>query len=179
MLLLGICACERVADAPPRIPAGDAGTIAGCGEAGSFRVRVYGEITADLDWSHGQYECRGMPRPDDRGVRLFFVGPDRDAERRLAFILAIPDFDAASAAGGEFASTLTLIEEGGGRFFSTSSNANCLTEIATVDAISTEADRFTVTGAVYCVSPLAEVNGESSVSIAELSFTGLLDWSAS
>jgi hypothetical protein len=29
---------------------------------------------------------------------------------------------------------------------------------------------------MYCIAPLIEVNGDSSVTIDELSFSGLLDW---
>lgn len=178
MLMLVICACKPLTDDDTGHSADESGGDGGCGDAGSFRVRLYGEITADLQWTHAEYECRGMPRPDGDGVRLFFAGPYQGETRRLAFILAIPDFR-QEAVGQELATTLTLMEEGSGRFFSTAGSANCLTELGAVDAVGTSGDRFVVTGAVYCISPLAEVNGDSSVSIAELRFTGLLDRGAS
>jgi len=45
-------------------------------------------------------------------------------------------------------------------------------------AIDPLGDLYSIDGRLYCIAPLAEVNGESSLSISELSFSGLLDWSA-
>ena len=85
----------------------------------------------------------------------------------MRWLLLIPCTHAASD---------TLIEEGGGRFFSTVSESNCVTRIVSVDEAGADSRRVAISGDVYCVSPLAEVNGNSSVSIADLRFTGLLDW---
>ena len=83
------------------------------------------------------------------------------------------------SAGAELASNITLIEEGSGRFYSTVSLDMCLTHIKSMQALGDIDDEYSIGGSVYCVSPLAEVNGDSSVSISELTFSGLLDWSAS
>ena len=48
-----------------------------------------------------------------------------------------------------------------------------------LDALDDSGDSFALGGLLYCVSPLPEVNGDSSVSIPELRFQGLLDWSSS
>ena len=172
---MGAAACRPASDTTIA-PAADTTTASSrCAAPGYFRAQLYGEISADLDWSSEQYECRGMPRPNGAGARLFFAGDDRVNDRRLAFIVAIPEFD-ESASGKELSSTLTVIDEGSGRFFSTASGADCLTHVASVDALEPSAGRYAVGGAVYCVSPLAEVNGDSSISIAELGFAGVLDW---
>ena len=53
-------------------------------------------------------------------------------------------------------------------------------EIATaVRALDTSGTSYSIAGTLYCVAPLPEINGETSVSVAELRFSGLLDWSAS
>lgn len=173
-----IAACSPVTETSgePTDPAPAASP--GCGAQGSFHARLYGEISADLAWSSPDYECRGMPRPDGRGARLFFSGFESAGDQRLAFILAIPAFD-RDAVGRELGSTLTVIEVGSGRFFSTATDTSCLTDIAAIDAPDPDSGRVAVHGAVFCVSPLAEVNGDSSVSIAELRFSGMLDWGAS
>ena len=178
VLCLGIVACSPAADSPGEVTAPAPPASAGCDAQGSFRARLYGEITADLSWASPQYECRGMPRPDGRGARLFFAGHDTAGDQRLAFILAIPAFD-RDAASRELGSSLTVIEEGSGRFFSTATEMNCLTDITAIEAPDPESSRVSVHGAVFCVSPLAEVNGDSSVSIAELQFSGMLDWEES
>ena len=71
---------------------------------------------------------------------------------------------------------MTLIEEGGGRFFSTSGLGNCWTDV--LEQLQLDEDDYFVAGTLYCIAPLAEVNGDSSVTLRELEFGGYLDWSA-
>lgn len=149
-----------------------------CGDAGHVRASLYGAISARLDWNAEELECSGMPRPEGHGARLRFAGQLNDDDRRIAIIIAIPELQHAGI-GNEYASNVTLIEEGGGRFFSTSDLSNCLTDITLLSALDESGDRFSVSGTLYCVTPLPEVNGKSSVSIPELRFSGLIDWSAS
>ena len=75
--------------------------------------------------------------------------------------------------------SITIIEEGIARFFSTPDLSNCLTAITSVEALDDSGDRYAVAGTLYCLSPIPEINGDSSVSIPELRFSGLLDWNAS
>lgn len=149
-----------------------------CGDSGRLNIGLYGAIVADLQWNRDELECSGMPRPAGKGARLRFAGRVTDDDRRIVLIIAIPELQRA-ATGAELQSNVTVIEEGGGRFFSTSGLDNCLTDITAVEALDDTGDRFSIAGVVYCVSPLAEVNGSSSVSIGELQFSGVLDWSAS
>lgn len=149
-----------------------------CGDRGELRGRLYGAISVELDWSSDELECSGMPRPEGNGARLRFAGQLPDVDRRVAMIVAIPDLQRGTA-GVEYATRVTVIEEGGGRFFTTASLNNCLTDIKALEALDESGDRFRIGGVLYCVSPLAEVNGLSSVSIDRLQFSGLLDWSAS
>jgi hypothetical protein len=149
-----------------------------CGDDGRLSGKFYGAVETTLDWGRNDLECAGMPRPEGRGARLRFAGNSGPDAPRLAIIIAIPELT-RDAEGVELGSNVTLIEEGSGRFFSTPDLKNCLTDIATVRAIDESGDRYSVTGALYCVAPLPELNGDSSVSIPELRFSGLLDWSAS
>lgn len=149
-----------------------------CGANGYVAGEIYGAIRTTLDWDSDEVECTGMPRPEGSGARLRFSGPAGEGDRQLAIIIAMPEFS-RDATGTEFSANVTLIEEGNGRFFSTPDLDNCLSEIATVEARAESSDQDRVTGGLYCVAPLPEVNGESSVSIPELQFSGLLDWSSS
>ena len=149
-----------------------------CGNDGYLAGELYGEIRATLNWDNRELECEGMPRPDGVGARLRFAGLVEPGGRQIAIIIAMPEFTLTTIAD-ELAANVTLIEEGNGRFFSTPDLDNCLGEIGSIDAIDDSGDRYAVTGALYCVSPLPEVNGDSSVSIPELTFSGLLDWGAS
>lgn len=98
-----------------------------------------------------------------------------DSNKTIAIIIALPDLDPAQTAA-ELPSNVTVIEEGNGRFFSTPDLDNCWSDITDQRAIDDSGERFTITGTLYCISPLAEVNGASSVSIPELEFSGLIDW---
>lgn len=152
--------------------------VSSCGDSGYLRGRLYGAIDWNLDFAANKLQCEGMPRPGGEGARLRFAGRIGDDERQIAIIIAIPELDRGSA-GSEYVSNVTVIEEGRGRFFNTVDPSNCLTDITAMTAIHIEGDRYTISGSLYCLAPLAEVNGDSSVSITELRFEGLIDWSAS
>jgi len=149
-----------------------------CGHDGELRGDLYGALTAHIEWTASALECDGMPRPDGHGARLRFAGNMAADARRIAVIIAIPDLD-RDAIGDEFRSNVTLIAEDSARFFSTPNLDNCLTDITALLPLDDDGDRFSIGGMLYCVNPLPEVNGDSSVSIPELHFSGLIDWSSS
>jgi hypothetical protein len=149
-----------------------------CGDGGHLSGQLYGAIETRLDRGRHELECTGMPRPDGKGIRLRLATVDSATGNELVFIIAMPGFERGSKPG-EFDTNITLIESGNGRFFSTPDTDNCLVDVAAVEAIDESGERYEVSGALYCVSPVPEVNGNSSVSIPELRFAGLLDWTAS
>jgi hypothetical protein len=182
LLLIAVAAlpaCKPASQAPsvPAVAA-DSDARLQCGDAGELQGRLYGAIAVQLDWGKHELECSGMPRPEGRGARLRFAGILEDREQRLAIIIAIPDLG-REALGNEYRSNVTVIEEGNGRFFSTPNLDNCLSDITTLDPLNDGSDAYSLGGLLYCVSPLPEVNGESSISVPELRFHGLLDWSSS
>jgi hypothetical protein len=170
--------CQAATEPDSAATAVEEETALKCGNDGQLRADLYGAIAAHIEWDTSALECDGMPRPEGNGVRLRFAGNlDRDA-RSIAIIIAVPDLD-RDAIGDEFRSNVTLIEEDNARFFSTPDLDNCLTDITVLDALDDSGDRFSIDGMLYCVNPLPEVNGSSSVSIPELHFSGLIDWSSS
>ncbi len=173
-----LTACEPATDLAHIEISAEEEPVLLCGNEGHLSTELFGAITAQLNWNKHQLECAGMPRPDGRGARLRFAGKAADGDVRLAFIIAIPGMT-RDAAGLEFDSNVTLIEEDSSRFFSTPNLANCLTSITSVTAMDDSGERYSVVGVLNCISPLPEVNGSSSVSIPELRFSGLLDWGAS
>ena len=171
-------ACKPVVEADNPSPAAELRPATQCGNVGQLQAELYGAVAAQIDWSVSDLECAGMPRPNGQGARLRFSGTVGVDERRIAIIIAIPDLQRKKT-GNEFSSNVTLIEVGSGRFFSTLDLGNCLTDITTLDELDESGDRYSIGGMLYCVAPLAEVNGDSSVSILELHFSGLIDWSTS
>lgn len=150
---------------------------AGCTDQGLLQATVYGALSGDLDWSSKSMDCEGMPRPDGNGARLRFAGIAGANAARLAIIISLPGLPRAEPAA-EIPSNITIIEEGSGRFFSTNDLDNCWTDIERQYEIDSAVGRYSIDGTLYCISPLAEVNGPSSVSITKLRFSGLVDWGA-
>ena len=147
----------------------------GCGERGYLRTDFYGELRGPVDWAAGDLVCEGMPRPEGRGARLRFAG--QSGKTPIAIIVAVPDLERGATAR-ELGSNVTVIEEGGGRFFSTTGLGSCWSDILEQDETDDGADVLFVAGTLYCIAPLAEVNGDSSVTLRELQFGGYVDWSA-
>jgi hypothetical protein len=174
LLLPGMSSCQADSVTAGSNPAAAAATAADC----EIRARIIGALSADIAWTGTNLTCEGMPRPGGAGARLKFAGASPDGGRPIAIIIAVPDL-VRNEAARELASNVTLIEEGGGRFFSTANLDICMTDIHSSQELPGSANRSSVSGAVYCVAPLAQVNGKSSVSIPQLSFTGLIDWSSS
>jgi len=149
-----------------------------CGADGKFIAEIYGGVRASIDWDAGVLQCQGMPRPNGKGARLRFAGPAATAagDRQLAFILGLPDLRPGET-GRELPTNVTLMEEGTGRFFGTRDAANCWTDIETHEQLQPAGPPdYRISGILYCVSPIAGLDGNSSISFADLTFTGRVTW---
>ncbi len=175
---IALLGCKPTDEMVTKPAPGERTALMSCGDAGFLRGQLYGAVAVSLDWGAADISCEGMPRPNGRGARLRFAGLATGDGRQLAIIIAIPDLE-RDKVGREFASNVTVIEEGGGRFFSSSDLGNCLADISTQEKLEVDASRYSIGGTLYCVSPLAEINGDSSVLIPELAFLGLVNWNSS
>jgi hypothetical protein len=115
-----------------------------------------------------------MPRPTSKGARLRFAGLTSENEP-LALIFGIPDLH-PGATGVELPTNVTLIAENQGRFFSTPDTSSCWTDVLSQGLLDGSSVRYGITGVLYCVAALAEVNGNSSITLGDLKFAGILDW---
>lgn len=147
---------------------------ASCGSDAYLSTQLYGAIARQISWSSAELGCESMLRPDAKGVRLRFTG--QAADSRIAIILALPELQRGST-GSELPTVVTLTVEGSGRFFSTPSLASCWSDIVTQDPVEDSVDRYNIDGTLYCVAPLGEINGDAAISIPELEFRGIVDWS--
>jgi hypothetical protein len=169
LMLIMFAACD---DAPQ-----DAQQIVGaCGINGGLKVELYGGIEAVIDWQPDQLECQGMPRPSAAGARLRFSGKAThgDESTQVAFIFGITGLERGKPAR-EMPTNVTVIDEGQGRFFSTQDIDSCWCDIDRQEETAT-ASKYVISGIVYCVAPLAELNGNADIRLSEVHFTGLLDW---
>jgi len=148
-----------------------------CGDNGYLSTELFGALASKIEWHSSELECEGMPRPNDDGARLRFAGTV-EGEQKIAFIIALPGLRRGET-GKEYESKVTLIEEGAGRFFSTGERDICWTDIVELQAVADSDSQFTLGGTLYCVAPLIEINGDSDITISDLSFRGMLDWNAS
>lgn len=168
-------ACERQAESAAAALNGS-----GCAPGARFSAELYGSLATELDWQGDALACEGMRRPRDAGARLRFAGPvpGSDGERRLAFIVALPDLERGQT-GEELPATVTLIEEDEGRFFTNgggAGEATCWSDVATHEAVAGETDAYTVGGIVYCLTPLVDPAGDGAVTLAALRYRGRVDW---
>ena len=175
-----LAACDTWSTAATESPEAQT-PISGCISDGQLSADIYGGIRATLAWEADVLECDGMIRPFGEGARLRFAGPlpgeHPGAERRsLAFILGLPGLRQGETAS-ELATNVTLSEVGTGRFFGTQDTENCWADITSQDPIgSGDSVEYRISGVLYCVAPLAELNGSSSISFADIRFTGRLSW---
>lgn len=148
----------------------------GCGQDGFLTAEFAGAIDAKLSLASNVMTCESMQRPDQAGLRLR-MSAAVDSET-LSLIIAIPELVAGEVAA-ELASTLTLTVEGSGRFFSTTDLDACWTDIREQEALSDSSDQgksFQISGDVYCVAALGELNSAAAVAVNALSFSTRATW---
>lgn len=158
-------------------PSAPARNAPGCAPDAFLESRLYGAFEVDIGWRGTALDCEGMRRPDGAGARLRFAG-ELAGGHRVTIIIALPGLQPGTTAD-ELASNVTLIEEGSGRFYSTTGLDNCWTDVVRQSPLGGSSEIYVVAGTLYCISPLGEVNGDASVSLPELRFSGRLDWTAS
>ncbi len=164
-------ACEPAAleqAALPPVP-GDSG----CGENGSLQTTLFGSLQATVNWPGAEMQCESMQRPNGEGLRMRFTG--NVAGERLAIIIAVPDMQAGVPAA-ELPSNVTVTVEGSGRFYNTPNLDSCWTDVSSQSAVPEARGSYVISGTLYCVSPLGQVNGDTAVSIPELSFSTVVKW---
>jgi hypothetical protein len=145
-----------------------------CGANGFLKASLFGSIETHLDWSNSDMECESMQRPNGQGIRFRFAADA--AGERLAIIIAVPGLR-PDEVNMELPTKVTASVEGSGRFFATPNLESCWTEIQSQTTLPDHEGASTVDGVLYCVAPLGEVNGDAAVSIPELSFSALVQWS--
>lgn len=173
-VLTALIGCEPAAEAGASSPAVSVtAATRQCGDDGFLTARLFGSIERTIDWNAHQVDCESMLRPRGEGVRLRFTG--MAANQEVSFIIAVPDLE-HGVDGRELPAVVTLAVEGSGRFFSTANLDTCFADIEARSGQDEPADQYDVTGTLFCVSALGEINGEAAVSIPEMRFQSPVDW---
>ena len=175
--LFAMSSCE--APRPPEVPP----ARGGCLQGSYFRGQLFGALAGDVAWTSESMQCEGMRRPKDAGARLRFSGViDGNTvggpEKNIAIIVALPSLLEAGA-GKEQPARVTIIEEDEGRFFSTRETDVCWADIHEQTRLGTAGTsrRYRLRGLLYCLAPVAELNGAGSVTLGDVEFSGELNWS--
>ena len=174
MAALVVSCGESVPERPAAISAAETST---CAPGSYVTAELHGALNGSLEW-RDNLACQSMPRPAGQGARLRLSGPaPTDEDQQLALILGIRGLE-RSATGDGLQTHVTLIAEDQGLFFSTTDAANCWSDIAEHAAIEGGTDTFRISGVLYCVAPLPEINGSKSITLSELKFATTLSWKA-
>ena len=175
LLVMPLAACQPAAESPVVNEQQPANGERGCGDNGRLSTTLYGSIAREISWSAGAFRCESMLRPEGKGVRLRFIGDI--AENELSIILALPELR-PGATNPESPTVVTLTVDGSGRFFTTPTLESCWSDILAQDPVGAGDSRYAISGTLYCVAPLGEINGDAAISIPEMAFRGIVDWSA-
>lgn len=181
LLFCCVATAALVVSCGESVPESSAGANApdarSCGPGSYVTAELYGALSGSLDW-RANLACEGMPRPAGQGARLRLSGPAPvDEDQQLALILGIRGLK-RGATGDGLQTHVTLIAEDQGLFFSTTDAANCWSDIAEHAAIDGSVDAFRISGVLYCVAALPEINGSKSITLGELAFATTLNWKA-
>jgi hypothetical protein len=173
LVLLG--ACQEAPDTPAEQLEPEVVADSNCGNNARLTTELYGSIARQIEWSAAELHCESMLRPEGKGVRLRFTG--NAADNQLSIILALPELQRGATAA-ETPTVVTLTVEGSGRFFTTPTLGSCWSDIVTQELIEDGGDTYDISGMLYCVAPLGEINGDAAISIPEMAFRGIVDWNA-
>lgn len=142
------------------------------GSSGYLRGRLHGDLQREIDWSGSEFNCDGMLRPDDAGLRLMFEGTAADGG--LLLVIGV-DASIDEILGRELPANLTIVDTGNGRFFHSGDGERCWINTGEIDVADQDGGRsYRLAGRFFCAGALAEVNGPGATTPGEFEFAGRL-----
>jgi hypothetical protein len=141
---------------------------------GYLRGRLYGSIEKSLAWRGDTMLCDGMPRPEGEGIRLVFAEQSDPDEPGLVLVIGLADAVLGDS-GKELEANVTVIDQNSGQFYSTQDEPRCWTQFSRqLQLRGTSTETWRVDGELYCASALAALTGTGSVTLADLTFSGIM-----
>jgi hypothetical protein len=140
---------------------------------GYLRGELFGQVEIELDWNGSNMRCDGMYRPDGNGIRLVFDQHLDQDEPGLLLVLGIADVVLGEPVD-ELPVNITIIDQASGLFFSTPDDPRCWTTFSEqLELKGTIEETWRIDGEVYCAGPLPALNSAGSVTLGDISFSGI------
>lgn len=140
---------------------------------GYLQGEIFGQIRRNIDWAGDGIRCDGMLRPDEAGIRLVFA---EHADENQPGLLIV--FGVAGAVPGEELEeapvNITVIDQERGLFFSTPESPRCWTSfVEQLLLTGTIEETWRIDGEVYCVGALPALNGDGTITLGDIRFSGV------
>ena len=172
LLLLGVPGTVM-----PQAPAAAAEERCLPGDDGFLSMRLRGSIDAEIKWREPELDCKGMPRPDGRGLRLRFSGPLPGAGE-LAIVFAAPELGMGISAHG-VPVNVTLLDEAGERIYGTQGDSRCqfdeVEQFALAEPLLPPRS-YRVSARGFCIVPARALDGDGAVLLTRFDFAGLVSY---
>jgi hypothetical protein len=151
---------------------------AGCLPTGDgyLRARLRGENDLDIGWSNADMQCDGGPRPNERGMRVTFVGHAAPKGRDIRLV-----FGMAASAGATTArnvpTNVTIIFEDEQKLYSTAGDSKCMIDELTVQPIASHDTKSSrrVQARGFCTAPATDLTGSGTLLLDRFDFAGTVD----
>ena len=141
---------------------------------GYMRGRLYGSIEKALDWRGAAMLCDGMLRPEGEGIRLVFAEQTNPEQPGLVFVIGLADAVLGDSSK-ELEANVTVIDQNSGQFYSTQDEPRCWTRFSQQQQLrGTSSETWRLDGELYCASALAALTGAGSVTLADITFSGIM-----
>ena len=141
---------------------------------GYLKGELYGALRKSLNWRGDDMLCDGMNRPEGRGIRLVFseqVDPDIPG---MVLVIGIADAQ-LGAQEEELEANVTIIDQVGGKFYSTQEEPRCWTRLTTqLRLTGTVEESWRLDGRLYCASALAALVGPGSVTLDDIEYSSMM-----
>jgi hypothetical protein len=141
---------------------------------GYLRGRLYGSVEQSLDWRGAAMLCDGMPRPEGKGIRLVFAEQSNPDKPGLVLVIGLADA-VLGEAGKELEANVTVINQNSGQFYSTQDEPRCWTQFSKqLQLRGTSTETWRLDGELYCASALAALTGTGSITLGDVTFSGVM-----
>ncbi len=141
---------------------------------GLLSGELFGALELNIQWPNAGTACEGMTRPDNGGARLRFSRRFSQSDQSLVLIVGISQI-ANGDKGNGYPANVTLIDERNARFYSNGGVPNCWVDVYQQTPIASSDAK--IDGILYCSGALAQTQGDGSIRLRDIRFSGQIDWS--